>query len=89
MSQLPWALFPSTSSRASTAVFPARDFGTLVALRGDEGAASFLRSAPGVVGVQWWEGEIDIDTPEDLIGRAGMPLGETLPDALSMSPWKT
>ena len=71
------------------AVFPARDFGTLVALRGDEGAASFLRSAPGVVHVPWWEGELDIDTAEDLSGRAGMPLGETLPDALSMSPWKT
>ncbi len=71
------------------AVFPARDFGTLIALHGDEGAASFLRAAPGVVHVPWWEGEIDIDTPEDLIGRAGLPLGETGSDALSIGSWKT
>lgn len=57
------------------AVFPARDFGALVALRGDEGAASFLRSTPGVVHVPWWEGEIDVDTPLDLLDRAGFRLG--------------
>lgn len=71
------------------AVFPARYFGALLALEGDEGAASFLRSATGVVHVPWWEGEIDIDTPEDLIGRAGLPLGETASNAVCMSPWKT
>jgi CTP:molybdopterin cytidylyltransferase MocA len=71
------------------AVFPARDFGTLIALRGDEGAASFLRSAADVVHVPWWEGEIDVDTPEDLIGCRGLPLGETARDTLSMGPWKT
>jgi len=57
------------------AVFPARHFGRLLALRGDEGAAGFLRSMPDVVAVPWCEGELDVDSPEDLIEHAGLLLG--------------
>jgi CTP:molybdopterin cytidylyltransferase MocA len=53
------------------AIFPEHTFATLLELHGDRGASDFLRSTPGVLSVPWWEGEVDVDTPEDLTGRAG------------------
>jgi molybdenum cofactor cytidylyltransferase len=52
------------------AVFPARYFRVLMGLRGDAGAASFLRFAENVALVPWWEGQIDVDCPDQLPGRA-------------------
>lgn len=51
------------------AVFPRGAFRQLFELRGDTGArALFLKPARPVVGVQFPDGEIDIDTPADLDG---------------------
>ena len=49
------------------AIFPASQFTSLLALRGDAGARQLLRT-PGnfLVTVEFQEGEIDIDTPSDL-----------------------
>jgi CTP:molybdopterin cytidylyltransferase MocA len=48
------------------AVFPAHDFGALLSLRGDAGAGAYLRHAAGVALVPWPDGELDVDTPDDL-----------------------
>jgi CTP:molybdopterin cytidylyltransferase MocA len=57
--------------RAVPAVFPSEYFPSLLALRGDRGAAALLRAAPSVALVPWPEGELDVDTPEDWAKVAG------------------
>ena len=48
------------------ALFPARDFPALLALRGDRGARSLLRAEPERVRqVPFPGGALDVDTPED------------------------
>jgi molybdenum cofactor cytidylyltransferase len=47
------------------AIFPAKRFGELLALTGDQGARGLLRDA-GVVRVPFPEGGFDVDTPGDL-----------------------
>ncbi|HTQ03760.1 MAG TPA: nucleotidyltransferase family protein [Polyangiaceae bacterium] len=49
------------------AVFPARYFGALLALRGEEGGSSILRRDANVARVAWPEGAFDIDTPADAL----------------------
>jgi molybdenum cofactor cytidylyltransferase len=50
------------SGRAGVpAVFPERHFGSLLALRGDEGADVALRRMSGAVCVAWPEGAIEVD----------------------------
>jgi CTP:molybdopterin cytidylyltransferase MocA len=49
------------------AIFPASQFESLMALRGDAGARSILRSPPcPMVAIAFAGGEVDIDTPLDL-----------------------
>jgi molybdenum cofactor cytidylyltransferase len=47
------------------AVFGREDFPRLLALTGDEGAKNVLRAAVRVTAIDWPDGAIDIDTPED------------------------
>lgn len=51
---------------AAPAVFPARYFDALFTLKGDQGAASLLRSSPELSLVAWPEGELDVDTRADV-----------------------
>jgi molybdenum cofactor cytidylyltransferase len=49
------------------AVFPRETFAELRALHGDKGARSIIERAPcPVVAVEFQDGEVDIDSPEDL-----------------------
>lgn len=58
-------------------------FSRLKALEGDEGARKLIREQQGVVDiVEWPEGAIDIDMPEDL-SRALTSLGAALPQISS------
>jgi CTP:molybdopterin cytidylyltransferase MocA len=50
---------------AVPALFPARCFEALFALRGDRGASTLLRSASELSLVEWPDGELDVDTPDD------------------------
>ncbi len=52
-------------------IFPASQFGSLMSLSGDTGARFLLRS-PSIplLTVDWGEGVVDIDTPEDLAAQA-------------------
>jgi len=50
------------------AVFPRETFADLRALRGDKGARSLIAEAScPVVAVEFAGGEVDIDSPEDLV----------------------
>jgi molybdenum cofactor cytidylyltransferase len=53
-------------TRGTPALFPARAFPALLALRGDRGARSLL-TGPEVVVVPFPEGGLDVDRPEDLM----------------------
>jgi molybdenum cofactor cytidylyltransferase len=48
------------------AVFPERHFGSLLALRGDEGVDVALRRLSGAVCVAWPEGAIELDEDDDV-----------------------
>ena len=48
------------------AVFGARDFAALAALRGDAGARALLATRK-VMTVDWDDGELDVDTPADIV----------------------
>lgn len=48
------------------AVFPRWRFADLLALRGDRGARSLVRSDPDALALDWPDGEFDLDTPDDL-----------------------
>jgi molybdenum cofactor cytidylyltransferase len=52
---------------AVPAVFPERHYGSLLALRGEEGGAGILRRAPNVARVAWPEGAVDVDAPAEAI----------------------
>jgi xanthine dehydrogenase accessory factor len=52
--------------RGVPAVFDRRDFAALRALRGDRGAGSLL-SAEDVTVIGWPEGQVDLDTREDVV----------------------
>ena len=50
-------------------IFPASCFGRLMKLEGDQGARALLNEPDcPVTGIEFGEGAIDIDTPEDLAG---------------------
>ena len=51
--------------RGVPAVFPARLFPALRALRGDQGARRLIRTDQDVVGVRLPEAALDVDTPAD------------------------
>ncbi len=51
---------------AVPALFPARCFEALFALRGDRGASTLLRSASELSLVDWPDGELDVDTRDDV-----------------------
>jgi len=59
--------------RAVPAVFPARYFAELQALRGDRGAAGILAAASRIALVEWPEGELDVDTPSDWARAVARP----------------
>ena len=48
------------------AVFGRTRFADLLSLRGDQGARSLLRGDPDVIALDWPDGALDIDTPDDL-----------------------
>jgi molybdenum cofactor cytidylyltransferase len=48
------------------AIFPARYFGSLLALRGDEDPQTVLRRETGAVCIAWPEGAIDVDTASEI-----------------------
>jgi molybdenum cofactor cytidylyltransferase len=48
------------------ALIEARYFQRLLKIAGDRGAGALLRSGIGVRSVDWPEGAIDLDTPEDV-----------------------
>jgi molybdenum cofactor cytidylyltransferase len=48
------------------ALIEARYFERLLQIEGDRGAGALLRSGIGVTSVDWPEGAIDLDTPEDV-----------------------
>ena len=51
------------------AIFPASCFGRLMKLEGDQGARAILKASDcPVTGIEFDDGAIDIDTPEDLAG---------------------
>ena len=50
------------------AYFPAATFAALMALRGDAGARDLLRNAEAV---ELPDGELDLDTPDDLAEAMG------------------
>jgi molybdenum cofactor cytidylyltransferase len=63
------------------ALIEARYFERLLQLQGDRGAGPLLRSGIGVTSIDWPEGAIDLDTPEDVARFtsqhfAGVLLGE-------------
>lgn len=63
------------------AIFPRGYFDDLCTLGGDVGAAGLLRGAARVVGVEWPEGELDVDTHDDwqrYLAAAGALEGESL-----------
>jgi molybdenum cofactor cytidylyltransferase len=70
------ALYGGTTG--APAIFPRSTFAELAALRGDNGAQSILRrNADRVIRVPMPAAELDLDTPEDLLGlepaRSGAP----------------
>lgn len=52
---------------AAPALFPARYFPALSKLEGDQGAGQLLNHASSAVLVDWPDGEVDIDTPSDIV----------------------
>jgi molybdenum cofactor cytidylyltransferase len=58
---------------AVPALFPARCFEALFALQGDRGASALLRSASELSLVEWPDGELDVDTPDDVELAALVP----------------
>lgn len=48
------------------ALLAPRHFERLLAIEGDRGAAPVLRSEPDVIAIDWPEGAVDLDTPDDL-----------------------
>lgn len=74
---------PVASAYAGTlgvpALFGSDAFERLLALSGDRGAGSLLRSDPRVLAVDWPAGQIDLDTPEDVARLGGRLTGSAHP----------